>query len=204
MDELIKNPIDSFSKYLPKRSPLLKGMEEKARKNEIPIVGPFVGHFLAFLTTISKAQKVLELGTATGYSAIWMGNVLKNVIGHLISIEENADSAKIARENIKKAGLSNTVSIKTGKAQPILKELNMKFDMIFMDVDKEYYQPLLPFCEKSLHRGGLLVADNTAFRDAQPFNNAIYDSNNWDSINIYGLWPMHNPDMDGICLARRI
>jgi len=204
MEELINDPIESYSKYLPNRDSLMLKIEQKAKERDIPIVGPFVGHFLAFLIKISKSKKVLELGTATGYSAIWMGNVLKNVNGHLISVEENADSVKTARENIKTAGLSNIVSIKTGKAQPILKELNMKFDMIFMDVDKEYYQPLLPLCENSIHRGGVLVADNTAFQDAQPFNNAIYDSNNWDSINIYGLWPLHDPDMDGICLARRI
>ena len=201
MEESIPNPVKVFKKFIPNRDQLLIDLEKKAAKNDIPIVGPFVGHFLAILVKLSGAKNILELGTATGYSSIWMGRALKGKKGKLISIEQYEKTARLAEQNIAKAELSDIVTIKAGIAKDIIPQLEMQFDMIFMDVDKEYYGSLLPLCAEKIKRKGLLVADNTAFKEAQSFNKLIYNSDLWDSVNIFGLWPQHNPDMDGICLA---
>lgn len=203
MGELLQKPKEVFAKYQPERDDLLREMEKNAREQEIPIVGPFMGHFLSMLISFGSFEKILELGTATGYSAIWMGQVLKHKGGKLITIEQNESKVAIAKRNFQKAALSEIISIKNGKANQIVPQLQTKFDLIFMDIDKEYYKSLLPLCKNKIRKGGLLIADNTTFLDAQPFNEAIYRSQDWESINMYGFWPQHDPDMDGLCLATR-
>ena len=77
-------------------------------------------------------------------------------------------------------------------------------DMVFMDIEKEDYLGMLPHCTRIVRPGGLLLADNVGFADADPFNRALYESPSWRSVSLYAFLPEHSPEMDGLCMAARI
>ena len=193
-----------FKRFIPERSALLKTLETEAFSEEIPIVGPVVGEFLNLLVKATRSEKVLELGTATGYSAIYMANALKeNKAGHLTTIELSDGLIERARDNFKTAGVSDCITLEKGDCREVMQRLAGPFDMIFMDIDKQYYLSVLPLCHELLCNGGLLVVDNTAFSDAISFNHAIFKDKKWQSVNLLCLLPDHSPETDGICMAIR-
>jgi predicted O-methyltransferase YrrM len=77
------------------------------------------------------------------------------------------------------------------------------FDLIFMDIEKADYARALPECHRLLRRGGLLVADNVAFPDADAFNRAIFKDPGWQPVALFAFLPGHSPERDGLCLALR-
>ncbi len=110
-----------------------------------------------------RAKKILEIGTLVGYSTIWMARALPDG-GKLISLEFEPLHAKVARENIKRAGLSNVVDIRVGKAIDLLPQIladnEGPFDMLFIDADKTPYKEYFEWALKLSHPGTLIVADN--------------------------------------------
>jgi len=106
-------------------------------------------------------------------------------------------------ENIKKAGLEHLVDCRVGDALKELASLQGPFDLIFLDIEKADYIRVLPDCGRLLRDGGLLVADNTGFKDADDFNRAIMNDPRWRAVNLLALLPLHSPEQDGLCLALR-
>lgn len=204
MSHLIEHPEDYFRQFLPPRDKLLLELEQQAQREDIPIVGPLVGQLLYLLASISGARRILEVGTATGYSAIFLARALHAVRGHLLTIEKKPDMAQRAADNILKAGLQQVVEIKIGDAVEQLRGLAAGFDMVFLDIDKKSYTDCLPHCQRILRSGGLLVADNVRFVDADRFNQEISASNQWSAMHLYGFLPAHSPEMDALCLALRL
>jgi len=201
---MIAEPQTYFRQLVPRRNALLLELEAEAAREEIPIVGPVVGQLLSLLVRVSRAKLVLELGTATGYSSIWIAKACRENQGHLLTTEFSPELAARAGANLHKAGLSDFADIWEGEALEMMKNTDEQFDMIFMDIDKEFYFPALPLCKKCLKRNGFLVADNTGFRDAENFNRAMADDPDWQSVNLFTYLPFHSPENDGICLARRL
>ena len=109
-----------------------------------------------------------------------------------------------ARANIRKAGLETRVEIRKGSALDLLADMQGPFDFIFMDIEKEEYAPALPHCERLLKPGGLLVVDNTAFPEAEEFNQALAASPSWQFVQLFSFLPAHSPEHDGLCLALRL
>jgi predicted O-methyltransferase YrrM len=93
--------------------------------------------------------------------------------------------------------------VRQANALQALQVMQAPLDMIFMDVEKEDYLKALPACERLLTPGGLLFVDNTGFKDAHNFNQAIFQSNKWEAVNLWGFLPGHSPEHDGLCLALR-
>jgi caffeoyl-CoA O-methyltransferase len=129
------------------------------------IVGPLEGQLLYVLTKISGAQRILEIGTATGYSGLWFAKALASTGGQLITIEREPDRARTARENLQQAGYDDLVEVLEGEAFTVLRSLTGLFDLIFVDILRNFARPdeaprLLAVCKSLLHPGGLLVADN--------------------------------------------
>jgi len=154
---------------LPDRDPVLKSLEKHAVKNKVPIIGPVVGNFLLLLASIVNAKNILEIGTATGYSGIWLGRVAKKNGGKLTTIESDPARVKISSKSFRDAGLTDSVEIVTGDAREevprIARHSPGKFDLVFIDVgDKSLYVDLLEDSIKVLRVGGLLLADNTLWR----------------------------------------
>jgi caffeoyl-CoA O-methyltransferase len=204
MPELIDNPEEYFRQFLPKRDQLLMELEEEARQEEIPIVGPIVGELLHILARATQARRILELGTATGYSTIFLARAFDPTQGRLVTIDNDPDMAARAKINFHKAGLDQQIDILVGDSQEKLSEMKKPFDLVFLDIDKEYYASVLPHCRRLLKKGGLLIADNVGFKDADPFNRLISKSSEWRSVNLFAFLPLHSPEKDGLCLALRL
>ncbi|RZB35706.1 MAG: hypothetical protein SRB2_03003 [Desulfobacteraceae bacterium Eth-SRB2] len=204
MPDLIDNPEEYFRQFLPKRDQLLIELEEEARREEIPIVGPIVGELLHILASVTQARRILELGTATGYSTIFLARAFASTRGRLVTIDNDPDMAARAKINFHRAGLDHQIDILVGDSQEKLSEMDKSFDLVFLDIDKEYYASVLPHCHRLLKKGRLLIADNVGFKDADPFNRLIFKSSEWRSVNLFAFLPLHSPEKDGLCLALRL
>ena len=147
-----------FRGLVPHRGELLQRLEAEAAREHIPIVGPVVGELLFILGRVMGARRILELGTATGYSAIYLAQAVAPEFGTVITLENNSDMARRARENIASSGLSERVEVQIGDAGTLMAALEGYFDLIFMDIDKEGYLPALADCHRLLRPAGLLVS----------------------------------------------
>jgi caffeoyl-CoA O-methyltransferase len=142
------------------RDTLLERMEEYADSHAVPIIGPLVGRLLYNLAKASQSRKILEIGTAIGYSGIWLARAVAPQKGNVTTIDMDAERVKIAKKNISEAGLERTVRVIEGNALKILPTLKEEFDMIFLDSDKDVYPDAFKMSVPLLRKGGLFVADN--------------------------------------------
>jgi predicted O-methyltransferase YrrM len=115
----------------------------------------------------SGAKRVLEIGGAYGYSAIWMGFGLRETGGRLTTIEFDAARAKIAAENVRKAGLSDIVTVVAGDAFAEIPKLQGSFDLVFMDAWKRDYKRFLELIFPRLNARGLLIAHNVVNKQTE-------------------------------------
>jgi len=189
---------------LPSREALLMRMEEEARRERIPIVGPLVGELLFILARALRAAAILELGTATGYSALYLARGCEPSGGRVITLESDPAMAARARDNLAAAGVADRVEVREGEALQLMAAMSGPFDLIFLDIDKESYLPALEPCGRLLRPGGLLVADNVGFAGAAPFNRAITAHPAWRAAPLLCFLPDHSPERDGLCLAVKV
>ncbi len=198
---MVSDPSAYFKQWVPARSELLLRMEEEALDQNIPIVGPVLAKLLYILARLNRAETIMELGTATGYSSIFLGQACRCTNGKVVSYEVNPDLAARARANLKKADLAEIVDVRCEDVFTALEQIKHSVDMIFLDIEKEDYIRVLPECNRLLRSGGLLLADNTGFKDADSFNRAIHSNSAWESVNIWSYLPGHSPNNDGVCIA---
>ena len=125
----------------------------------LPLVDAEVGALLRVLAMSLGASRILEIGTAVGYSGIWLARAL-TARGMLVTLELNEDRAREARDNFARAGVSDRVSVVVGDAQLKIAKVSGPFDLIFQDGDKQLYVPLLDRLVALLRPGGLLITDN--------------------------------------------
>lgn len=122
------------------------------------------GKLLQVLARSINAQRILEIGTLGGYSAIWLARALPPA-GQLVTLEINPHHAEVARRNFVRAGLSDRIEVRVGPALDSLHRMSAEraplFDLVFIDADKEAYVNYLEAALPLLRRGGLLLADNT-------------------------------------------
>lgn len=204
MPDMISDLDAYFRDFIPHRDPLLADLEREAETEGIPIVGPVVGELLSLLAGISGARRMLELGAATGYSAICLARGAAAVEGEVVSLENDPAMVRRARENAGKAGLSDRITIREGDALSGMAAMDPPpFDLIFMDIDKEVYRPALSHCERLIRPGGLLFVDNVGFAGAKDFNRALWESDRWRVVNLLALLPFHSPERDGLAFAVR-
>lgn len=140
----------------------LKDMREFAQKNHVPIVETETESFIKFLIDEKKPKKILELGTAIGYSAISF--TLNSSIESYTTVELREDMAEIAKNNIDKYGLSDIIEVLNGDAYEISKNLTQKYDMIFIDAAKGQYKKYFDVCQGLLEEEGIIICDNILFR----------------------------------------
>ncbi|MBK1897003.1 O-methyltransferase [Chryseobacterium paridis] len=126
-------------------------------------VTPTQGKFLQLMLLTSKAKRILELGTLGAYSTIWMARAIPSD-GKIITVEFDPHHAHIASQNIAKAGFSEKIDLRIGKAMDILKELISNgedaFDFIFIDADKPPYAEYFELALQLSHPGTLIICDN--------------------------------------------
>ena len=204
MSDMIPDPETYFREMVPHHGPLFEALEAQARREDIPIVGPLVGELLYILVRVTRAARVLELGTATGYSALFLAEACAATGGRLTTVEWDAELARQAEANLAQAGLASWADVLCAPALETLTRMDDQFDVVFLDIEKEDYRSALPHCTRLTAPGGLLIADNVAFADADPFNRAIREDPCWRTISLYALLPAHSPERDGLGLAVRV
>jgi caffeoyl-CoA O-methyltransferase len=193
-----------FREFIPPRDELLQALEEEARQQNIPIIGPVVGELLFILARAIKAKDILELGTATGYSAIYLARGAEPQGGRVVTLELDPGMAARARANCARAGVGDRVDIREGDALMLMEGMPGIFDLIFLDIDKESYLAALTHAQRLLRVGGLLVADNIGFTGALAFNREIFRRPEWRVAPLLCFLPAHSPEKDGLCLALRV
>lgn len=160
-DRTIVNPdIESYLKDLfPPRDPILEEMERHGEETGFPIVGPLVGRLLWQLAAAVGARRVFELGSGFGYSALWFARAVGEG-GEVVFTDLSGDNAALARDYFHRAGLAQRIRIVCGDALEALDREEGPFDVIFNDVDKEFYPRTVKRACDKLRSGGLFITDN--------------------------------------------
>jgi caffeoyl-CoA O-methyltransferase len=195
---------------LPERDAVVKEMEAYAEENRVPIVGPAVARLLTLLVQVWGATRIFEMGSAIGYSTIWLARAA-GPKAKIFYTDGNAENARRAQEQFRKAGVAKRINVQVGNALELVKKTPGKFDFIFNDIDKHQYPDALRAALPKLKRGGLFVTDNTLWsgkaarpasaddkdtRGVQEFNRLVYASKELFSVLI--------PLRDGVTVCRKL
>ncbi len=194
-------------RLLPARDSVLSEMERFAQQRQIPIIGPAVGRLLALVVEISGAKRIFEMGSAIGYSTIWLARAAGRG-AEVFYTDGDPENARRAQAYFRRAGVAPRIRILVGDAVALMDRVPGKFDLIFTDVDKHQYPDAFRKAVPRLRRGGLLLADNAlwfgraarkatdrATRGIQRFNRLIYTSRQ--------LFPIIVPLRDGVAVCRK-
>jgi caffeoyl-CoA O-methyltransferase len=192
---------------LPKRDPVLAEMERYAKKHDVPIIGPAVGRMIYLLVQISGARRIFEMGSAIGYSTIWLARAA-GPDAEIYYTDGDSANAKRARGYLNRAGVNERVQILTGDAVELIDSVPGEFDLIFIDVNKHQYPAALRKALPRLRNEGLLITDNVLWsgrvarrakdantRGVQEFNRMVYSSST--------LFPVIIPLRDGVAVCRK-
>jgi predicted O-methyltransferase YrrM len=199
-----------FYNLLPRRDTVLAEMERLATKHGIPIVGPAVGRLLYFLAQVSGARRIFEMGSAIGYSTIWLARAAGE--GTEVHYSDgDPEKASKADEFFARAGVADRVHIHLGDSLDLLAKTPGDFDLIFIDVDKHDYPAAAKLAIPRVRRGGLLITDNTLWsarvarrapkkdkqtRGIQELNRMLYASPE--------LFTVLLPIRDGVTVCRKL
>ncbi|PYT51901.1 MAG: O-methyltransferase [Acidobacteria bacterium] len=201
---------DYLYKLLPARDEVVAEMEKYAAENDIPIIGPAVARMLALFVQVSGAKRIFEMGSAIGYSTIWLARAA-GPKGKVVYTDGDPEKARRARDYFRRAGVAKRIEILVGNALELVKKASGTFDLIFNDVDKHQYPDALHAALPKLRRGGLFITDNTlwsgkAARPALPddvhtqgvqeFNRLVYASKK--------LYPVLIPLRDGVTVCQKL
>ena len=187
---------------LPPRDPVLARMEEEAHRENIPIVDAHEGAFLSLLVKIAGARRVLELGTATGYSGIWLLRGTGD--GTLTTFEVDHKRAQRARANFSEAGLGKQALVLEEDAVGGLQKLNSRFDACFIDLlnsfpSEEVTRRVAELCLERLDPGALLMADN-ALRQGEVVKPKSQQARN---VAVYNEWLAKHRRLDSVVIPIR-
>ncbi len=156
-------------------------------------VGREGGALLAWLIGLKNAQRVLEIGTSNAVSTIWMARALSSTGGHLVTLEVEARKVRLANDNLKRAVLSERVTIVEGPALESLQAIGGPFDLIFIDADKPQYPDYLRAIREKVRPGAIIVADNVSEENesSAPYRKLVASDDGLDSIGLSiagGFW----------------
>ncbi|MDW7675836.1 MAG: O-methyltransferase [Bacillota bacterium] len=153
---------------IPESQGILKELEEEAERDKVPIIQPEVAQLLETLIMTHQSKKVLEIGTAIGYSTIRFAGAVAPFDGQVVTIELQDRMRQRALKNISRAGYDQFVTSFLGDAREVipleLAHLKANFDFIFIDAAKGQYVEFFKLCLPLLAPGGLLVADNVLYK----------------------------------------
>ena len=162
--ESIENEKEYLASLLPRRSEFLEELRRKSALTETyaPIVSRDTEQLIVTLLTLTKPKRVLEVGTAVGYSSILMADNLPDD-SRIVTIERYKKHADIAVDNVFKVGYENKIKVIEGEAAEVLSWLDSGFDFVFLDAAKGQYIEFLPEIMRLLNSGGILLSDNILF-----------------------------------------
>ncbi|HET7213859.1 MAG TPA: O-methyltransferase [Terriglobia bacterium] len=179
-----------INSLLPARDAVLRKMESYASKHKVPIVGPACGRLLHQLALMLRARRVFEMGSAIGYSTLWLARAVGHQ-GKVFYTDGDPANAEQARGYLREAGMLGRVTFLVGDALDSLKATPGQFDLIFNDVSKTQYPAAFKLAVPRVRAGGLFITDNVLWsgraarpaaaddadtRAIQKFNRMIYKS----------------------------
>ena len=142
---------------------LLKEMEEFAKLHNVPILSWQSAEFIEQLVLMTNPKRVLEIGTAIAYTSIRIArNLRKKSVIHTIELSE--DNIISAKEFMEKSGMEEKIKLIEGNALSVMPRLKKKYDLIFLDADKEDYKRLFDYSMVLLKKGGVIVIDNLLWK----------------------------------------
>jgi len=141
----------------------LKEIEKKAQKEHIPIISREIANILKSIISIKDPKLILELGTAVGYSTLWMAEYMDEK-AEIVTIERDEERFIRAQKNLKDFGLDQKVNFKFGDAREIVPYLRRKFDLIFIDAAKGQYLNLFKMAEEKISDDGIIICDNVLYK----------------------------------------
>ena len=156
IEERMSAFINSFDRG---NTPFLDEIEKEALETQVPIIRKSMQSLLKFLLVTVKPKRILEVGTAVGFSALLMDTYSPEDC-RITTIEKYEKRIPVARENFRRAGAEDRIELLGGDAAEILKTLEEPYDMIFMDAAKGQYIHFMPEVLRLLKPGGLLISDN--------------------------------------------
>lgn len=157
---------------IPESEGRIKELEDFANENKVPIAQKETIKFLEFMVGMKKPLRILELGTAIGYSAILMYDAA-GTNPQITTIERSEEMIELAKKNIKNFGLEEKITIEEGDCLEVLERLQEPYDLIFMDAGKGHYNHFLPHCLRLLKEDGIIIADNVLFRGMVASNDLV-------------------------------
>ena len=154
---------------MPRRDAVLRDMERHAAKFHVPIVGPACGRLLYQLARLVRARRVFEMGSAIGYSTLWLARAV-GPSGKVYYTDSDPVNARRAEASLRRAGVLGRVRILVGDALEMFKSTKGHFDLIFNDVNKTQYPEVFRRAVPRVRLGGLFIADNVLWygRVARP------------------------------------
>ncbi len=208
----IVNP--SIERYLEgllrSRDPWFLEMEELAKKEDFPAIGPMVGTMLEILARSINARRIMELGSGYGYSGLWFARALPPD-GYLLLSDFDEDNKVLAEKYFDMAGKRHLMEFRVGDALALMKAEARPYDIIFNDVDKELYPKVIEPVYHLLRVGGLFITDNTLWsgKVAGPpdpcdrVTNAVKDFNR--KLNAHpGFLTTWLPMRDGLSISIKV
>jgi len=207
--DIIHPAIERYlDELLPDREPWFIDMEKMAEEENFPAVGPQVGMLLEILARSINARRIMELGSGFGYSGLWFARALPSD-GYLLLTDFEEKNQRLAEENFKKAGKPGIMEFRVGDALQLLKEEKGPYDIIFNDVDKEFYPQVIEPVYQRLRKGGLFITDNTLWygKVTQPHpdkTTALIQEFNRRLKVHKGFLTTHIPLRDGLSVSIKI
>ena len=160
MGQIVPDLVERYLASLNRLSDsVLDDIARAGTEQDLPLIDAEVGALLRVLAMAVGATRILEIGTAVGYSGIWLAASLPPG-GTLLTMEMDPARVKVARANFERAGLADRVNVMTGDAQLLIAKVAGPFDLVFQDGSKQLYGPMLDRLVDLLRPGGLLVTDN--------------------------------------------
>jgi len=152
--------------FINRDSGVLEDMEGSSlgRDDIQPSVEVELGKFLGLIVRLTKARKVLEIGSGIGYSTLWLGEAVKATSGKVVTIDNHERTHKEVVKNINDAGLSRWVEKKLGNAEDLIFSLGDNWDIVFQDGGQYLYPVLHDKIDTLTRDGGLIIADDTLFK----------------------------------------
>ena len=211
MSQILQHAVEDYLASLNRwPDPVADAIAREGRAERIPVVADETGRLLYVLAAAAGASRILEIGTATGHSTVWLAKGLAPG-GLLLSIERDPARAATARANLARAGVAERVSVMIGPAERLVWKVAGPFDLIFQDGDKAKYEPLLDRLIDLLRPGGLLVTDNALWEGDVVDENLLQSGSDAAAVAAYNRRIASDPRLrtiivpvgDGVALSVR-
>lgn len=204
---LFADPIENYLEQFAQAAdahPHLRVMEKFALETQFPIIGPQVGQLLYLLAKLIGAKRVFEFGSGFGYSAYWFAKALAPD-GKIFCTECSPQNEALAQQNFQLLGIAEKIDYRIGWAETLLMQTPGEFDVIFNDVNKEFYPSMFELAVPRIKSGGLYIADNTLWsgRVAQTLTDNDPKAVTTKAVQQHNEMVLAHPDFESMILPIR-